>query len=344
MAIRQLKDLELSKTMAPNLLKTMAIKLTEMAQGRYLITPKHIEDSLLQLEIMHKRGHDMLLGSGLSLYQSYGGRIRLFDCPDIPGFFPFIATTVAPTTSSSTPYNIGNKPTKVVYMNMHRLGQWSSDKNRFYGMSVASDLQSVFVNAVVAAYEQDGNIEKLFGTTAVMTNMSRLYTTLFYRVLINVAENDPGQEFEKDLIRFCVAKFFLMYCLGKDDNDTVDSIAFTSTKTVNTPSGQESIKSYLENIYIDFSSLSGFLQTLGRELYKSNINLSEFVVKWAVLYGEGTQLSIEYAPFFLYFLIAAKKNAHLGGLSSLGTARLSKELQASGLDKLYTAVMQVVKS
>ena len=227
---------------------------------------------------------------------------------------------------------------------MHRLGQWSSDKNRFYGMSVASDLQSVFVNAIVAAYEQDGNIEKLFGTTAVMTNMSRLYTTLFYRVLINVAENDPGQEFEKDLIRFCVAKFFLMYCLGKDDNDTVDSIAFTSTKTVNTPSGQESIKSYLENIYIDFTSLSGFLQTLGRELYKSNINLSEFVVKWAVLYGEGTQLSIEYAPFFLYFLIAAKKNAHLGGLSSLGTARLSKELQASGLDKLYTAVMQVVKS
>ena len=344
MAVRQIKDLELGKSMASNTLKTMQIKLMEMAQGKFLITPKHIEDSLLQLEIMHKRGHDLLLGTGISLFKDYGGRIRLFDCPEIPGYFPFIATVISPNSNAPAVYNIGNKPTKVIYMNMHRLGQWSADYERFTNLMVASDLQSVFINGVIAAYEQDGNVEKLFGTTAVMTNLARLYTTLFYRVLINVAENDPGQEFEKDLIRFCIAKFFLLYCLGKDNNNTIDAIAFASTKNVKSETEQTSIRTYLENIFIDFSSLSGFLNTLGMEFYKTNINLSSFVVKWAMLYGEGTNLSIEYAPFLLYYLVAAKKNARLGGMSSLGTARLIKELQSNGLDKLYTAVAQVVKS
>ena len=62
------------------------------------------------------------------------------------------------------------------------------------------------------------------------------------------------------------------------------------------------------------------------------------------MYGEGTLFAIEYVPFFLYYLIAAKKNARLGGLSNLGTAKMSKDLLNEGLDKFYVAITSVIRS
>lgn len=329
MAIRSLNEIETK--IAANVQKELAAKLSEMAQDRYVISSKHIEDYVLQLEVANKRVHDQLLGGGLSLFKANGGRLRLFCTPTIPSYFPYITGQVKDSQG---------RYMRVVYMNMYGLGEWSLEGDRFLDVSVASDLQSVFVNGMIAVSILQQGAERIFGNTAVMNYLTKIYSFLFYKILSNVAQNDPGQDFEKDLIRFCIGKFFLMYVLKHEESDTVNSIAYNCVKN---RSSLSSILSYLENVDIDYSTFSGFLSSVAQEFYHTNVNLNEFANKWLLMYGDATGLAIEYAPYLLYFLIAAKKNARLGGLCAFGSARMTKDLNNEGLDKLYIAVSSLVR-
>ena len=101
------------------------------------------------------------------------------------------------------------------------------------------------------------------------------------------------------------------------------------------------IESQEETFNIDYSTLSGFLNSFGQEFFRDNISLVQFISSWVKLYGDGMLLAIEYVPYLIHFIFSPLHGTTLGG-----TCRLSmklSELQDEGLNKLYTAMINILR-
>ena len=81
--------------------------------------------------------------------------------------------------------------------------------------------------------------------------------------------------------------------------------------------------------------------TLGLALFNVGIDTHKFSLAWVHMYGEGLMLAIEYAPFLLHYLLAARVGAYLGGSTRLMN-RIA-DLNKDGLLKLYNEIIQIIR-
>jgi hypothetical protein len=179
--------------------------------------------------------------------------------------------------------------------------------------------------------------DQVFTNKVVLENLTRLYVRLFMNAVTKV-KSLVYDNIMQDTAKFIIAKFFLTYCLSKQPSETLNGYAYLSTSkkvSMSVIVGQE------ETLGIDYNTLSGFLSSFGREFFRDEISLIQFITAWVKLYGDGMLLAIEYVPYLLHFLFAPLHGTSLGGSCRLGM-KLS-ELQDEGLNKLYTAMINLLR-
>ena len=303
-----------------------------------VIAPNQIELELGQLKLSARSKTNNLLSEAISLYESNGGRIRLFDLTlnsnnsPIARHFPFIA--------AKAPLSGGDKVVApVVFVNLYGIGDWNADNTAYSVNSYNTDLRACLEGGLIAYKLQDGRASKVFSNPKTIIPLVRIYTNLFSNTVLKVMGTRYGSDiFKEELAKFNIAKFFQMYCLGLSDEQAVEETAY---KAIKAKSPIATIKSYNENLQIDFVTLSSFLKTFGLEFFKDEVNISEFSRAWMQLYGAGTLFAIEYIPYLLFFLCATMVGTTLGGSSKLALKR--KELDADGLGTLYMSLMSDIR-
>jgi hypothetical protein len=303
-----------------------------------VIAPEHIQPEILQLETKAKKNPG-LLPDALAYYKTFNGRIKLFNLGSttsgrspIPPFIPFLPGNARNRQLEGETGGRGVSP--AIFVNMYRIGKWAPDEKTYTIPGVSTDLFSCLETGVIAhKLLLEHKDEKVFSNPVVLNNLTNIYTSLFANAVVKTVVTF-GSEFNTDAARFLIAKFFLIYVLKKADSETVKEIAYNSIKNRTTMTGLESFE---ENYPMDYSSLSGFLKTLGEAFFSKPIELARFEISWVTMYGEGLLLAVEYVPYLLHFLFATFHGANLGGSTKLYN-RLP-DLQKDGLIKLYNAVI-----
>lgn len=335
----QLTQTELFSTRSPQYINgIMGAIRNKLSQNIGVINPQHIESILLDLKkyAKTKSASSPCLLNAIDLYENYGGRIQLFDLSsinnstvDIPSFFPFL-----PGNARRPDFN---RPIPAIYMNMFKLGQWSHDDSSYTNLFAITDLHTCLESGFIA-YKMviENKANDILSSGAVIENLTRIYTKLFYDALIKVPGNIPLQDFQQDAAKFIIAKFFLVYVLQKSEND--NSVNMYARLAANTSSTLTALQSYEENLGISYEKLSSFLSSFSMVFFNGrNTTISDFEKAWISMYGEGLAFAIEYVPYLLHFLFAPIHASRLGGSSRLD--KRYPNLQKEGLIKLYNAVM-----
>ena len=303
-----------------------------------VIAPNQIELELGQLKLSARSKTNSLLSEAIALYESNGGRIRLFDLTmnsntsPIARHFPFVA--------AKAPLAGGERVmAPVVFVNLYGIGDWNADNTAYTINSYNTDLRACLEGGLIAYKLQDGRATKVFSNPKTIVPLTRIYSNLFSNVVLKVMGTRYGSDiFQEELAKFNIAKFFLMYCLGNSDIESVEETAY---KAIKAKSPISTIRSYNDNLQLDFVNLSSFLKTFGMEFFKDEISISEFSRAWMQLYGAGTLFAVEYIPYLLFFLCASMVGTTLGGSSKLALKR--KELDSDGLGTLYMNLMSDIR-
>ena len=311
-----------------------------------VIAPEHIQTALVDLKSRSKKStYYAFLSEAIALYETRG-LIRLFNLSSasggrskIPTIIPFIRG-IARNRYKENDETMNNQGRDtVLFVNMYRIGNWSSDESSYLGVSTLTDLYTCLETGVIGYKVLIENYgDKLYSDKNVLEYLTKIYTYMF-ALAIQKTKTTFGDDFKTDAAHFLISRFFLLYVLNKTDTDMIDDYAYTSVRN---RSSLESMKSFEEISEIDYSSLSGFLKTFGEAFYNGEvIRLPDFENRWVQLFGDSTGLAIEFAPFLMHFLFAVLHGASLGG--TLRLSRQYNELNKLGLPKLYTAVVNVLK-
>jgi hypothetical protein len=314
----------------------------KLNQNVGVIAPEHIQPELLQLETKAKKAPGLLVDA-ISYFKNFNGRIRLFNLGStvagrspIPPFIPFLPGNARNKQLEGETGGRGVSP--AMYVNMYRIGRWSSDEKEYTGVSAATDLFATLESGVIA-YKLliENKTTKVFSNDTIVANLTNIYTSLFSNAVVKTA-NMYGDDFNTDAARYLIAKFFLRYVLKKPDSSTIEDFAYNSIKNRTSLLG---LQSFEENYPMDYSSLSKFLKTFGEAFFNKAIDLARFQQSWLSMYGEGLLFAVEYAPYLIHFLFSTYHGANLGGSTKLYN-RLP-ELQKDGLIKLYNAVISELR-
>lgn len=311
-----------------------------------VIAPEHIQTALMDLKTRSKKSsYYAFLPEAISLFETRG-LIRLFNLSNasggrsrIPTLIPYMRG-VARNRYKEDDKSMNNQgKDTVLFVNMYRIGNWSSDESSYIGLNTLTDLYTSLETGVIG-YKLliENYADKLFSDKNVLEYLVKIYTHMF-ALAIQKAKTTFGDDFKTDAAHFLIAKFFLLYVLAKTNTDVIDDYAYMAVKN---RSSLESMRSFEDISEIDFTSLSEFLKTFGEAFYNGEqIYLSDFENRWVQLFGDSTGLAIEYAPFLIHFLFAVVHGASLGG--TLRLTRQYNELNKLGLPRLYTAVVNVLK-
>lgn len=333
---------DMPDTFKNNLNSALRMKLY---QNIGIITPKHIELEILNLEAYAKKksSSSLLLLDAIKLYTKSGGALQLFDLNltdspnesvDIPPFLPFIPGYARPSNNTG-----GQKATPAIFVNMYRLGKWSADGNSYDDLFPLTDLNASLESGYIA-YKMiiEKKADDILATPTIMENLTRIYTKLFFDAITKTPGSLVLRDFQQEMGRFIIAKFFLIHDLQQTNNDLINSYAY---KISNSNSSIQALIEYESNLQITYDSLSGFLSSFGSAFFLGvPTNLPDFEKAWIAMYGEGMPFAIEYIPYLLHFLFAAVHNSRLGGSSKL--IRRYPDLQKEGLAKLYSGVIVAV--
>ena len=338
----QLTQSELFSTRSSLFLnQVMGAMRSKVSQNMGVIQPHMIESALLDLKkyAKTKTAASPCLLDAIDLFENYGGRIQLFDLSspsygksDIPSFFPFLPG------NAKRPDMVKQIP--AIYMNLFKLGTWNADDSQYEGIFPITDLHTCLESGFIA-YKLivERKADEIFANGTIVDLLTRIYTKLFYGALIKVPGNLPLVDFQQEAAKFIISKFFLVYILQKQEKDQMTNMLAKSAS--NCVSSVNALQSYEENLGIDYSKLSNFLNSFGMVFFNGHpTTLSDFERAWISMYGEGLALAVEYVPYLLHFLFAPIHASRLGGSS-----RLDKQLpnlQKEGLIKLYNAVISAV--
>lgn len=339
----ELYKLQLSQGEINNIRAAVGMKLNQNVGD---IAPEDIEEQLLQLKTRSKTSYYALLPEALSLYEQRG-LIRLFNLGStnngrspIPAYMPFLAANARNRVKEQN--NLVNTPAaqdRAIFVNMYRIGNWTSDELRYTNLSAATDLYSCLETGVIAyRLTVQGMANKVFEDKSVIEYLTKIYTSMFAQTVIKTKVTFGGQDFQNDAASFIIARFFLLYVLKKVDNETTNDFAYLAIKN---RTSIDALISYEQTAMIDYSSLSNFLKTFGEAFFNDPIKLIEFENNWLKMYGEGMVFAIEYVPYFLHFLFSAFHGAMLGG--SIRLYNRIDELKKLGLPKLYNAVINALR-
>ena len=332
--MRKLNDIELYKRYLSaselnNIRSAITMKLNQNVGN---IAPEQIQPELVQLRTRSKNSYFALLSDALALYEQRG-LLKLFNLgttnsgrSPIPSYMPFIA---AP---GSTPND------RAIYVNMYRIGNWAQDESSYNNLSAGTDLYACLETGVIA-YKMtvQGMADKVFESKQVLEYLTKIYTSLFAQTMVKT-KTKFGSEFQTDAAYFMIARFFLLYVLGKSDTGMTDDYAYMA---ITHRSSMEALKAFEANNMINYDSLSGFLKSFGETFFSEGIILSEFENNWVRMYGEGMVFAIEYVPYLLHFLFASLHGATLGGSTRLFSR--AEDLKKLGLPRLYNAVISALK-
>ena len=314
----------------------------EIISGKGNILPEQIE-KLSELQDYAKKSSTSspLLVPALDMYLHNTG-IKLFDLnfgvsssslksSDMPPFIPFFPA-VDPED---------HKPK--IYVNMYRLGPWSSDDKYYEDLAVLTDLQTALESAYIG-YKLilENKADSVLNNAIVKQRLGSIYAQMSYRSFVKV-QKYPLADFQLEMIKFVLAKFFFIYILQNSvDDQTVNSYAMMCAGS-RPGSSLSTYVSYEETLGIDYTNLSRFIKSINNSFFNGHqISLSDYSSSWLQNYGELAIFAIEYVPYFLHMLFSSLHNSRLGGGSKL-TMRKDLDFKMDDLRVLYNNICSLVK-
>lgn len=287
-------------------------------------TNEHISTQILQLKNMRKTAYYPMMSQVFAMSVQTDQVIPFaFDNADIPPVIPYVIF--------KTQYN--GKTMLRTYVNLFKIGKWNVEKTEFHitPLDLYSCLESGVMSHLMLV---DGKKDKVINNSTVLETSSRIYSNFFFKI-IEKAKKSINSEFQQDLVLYFIAKFFLINVLEKPDGSLVDDIAYQAIKNRTTMS---SIKNIEAANTIDFTSLKGFLETIGEFLDFGKLTYLDLAINWAKLYGETTIFAIEYFPYLLHFLFSGLRGSHSIS-SQMARRRDEYDRDAS---RLYSAVISIL--
>jgi hypothetical protein len=324
----------------------------QLSRNIGVIAPNQIESEMLILKSSSRVKSNRLMLDAINLYEGNNGRIRPFDLnitrnstgSPIDRSIPFFMGKAPMSSSYNETKQSGNQSNyiPVMFVNMYGLGTWNDDATRYSVNSIQTDFASALEGACLAYNLNWNNGEKIFDNPKITITLTRIYTYLFKNALYSVVQLPPkstDDELTSDELAYHVSKFFIKYCLQKNDDKYIDDVAYSAIRSKFPLSSILDMAKYRG---INYDTLSGFLASIGKEMFGDEITLIQFVSKWQKLYGGGMSYAIEYIPYLLFFLIALINNSTMGHTSSLINRRSA--LISEGLNILYREILATISS
>lgn len=312
--------------------------LGKINAGYNLVTPDHVGSELIKLKNNARRSGSSIIGSAIGEYERLGGRVRIVNLTDqqgrsvIPSVIPFMVSILDIDSVKKNP---------VILMNAHRIGRFTNDNEDYTGLNANTDLFALLESGeIMFRLTALNKSDALKSNQRLLENLTKLYTSLFSQAVVRTSSTSLGGvgSFNNEMLTYLTAKFFLLYALELNSEDTASQLAFKLTTRTQT---LDALKLFEENTGISYESLSSFLETLGSALFNSPMDIHKFSLNWVSMYGEGTMLAIEYVPFFIHFMLATRVGAYLGGNSRLMAYR--NQLEKMGLPRFYNELVSVLK-
>jgi hypothetical protein len=222
------------------------------------------------------------------------------------------------TGNAQAVVNLGAFTTK------NREGQFTIEPRVLFGLLQAGTI-------LLGSYE---NWNKLTMDSDVLKSASKAYSQMFCQVLDRMYGINL-QALKSDIIHYSVAKFFLLYVLGKSDNDTTESLAMncathgTTKNTLSAAGAQISDDAY--------RSLPGFFAELSHIDGLQGLSFVGFMENYAKMYGDGAVYSVEFFPTLVHTLAGA-----------LAGSRITRDYQVEQVagnvsPDVYNAVTRILR-
>jgi hypothetical protein len=178
------------------------------------------------------------------------------------------------------------------------------------------------------------NENKIINNVSILKKAAKIYTRMFARCLDRLYSLSL-EEIQADRASYCIAKFFLIYVVGKTDNETVKGIA-TSCIPNNSP---KSVFERLEGEYeLDYTSFPGFIKDLSQVIPSlGTLSLRAFVEAWSRMYGDSTFLSIESFQYFAVNIFSAATS------SALNNEGIINNLAGKDVSELYQEFFRIIR-
>lgn len=315
--------------------KTSNLKIAwaKVLQGVGIIEPQHLETQLFNLKKSTMMKTSPLLQTAINAYENLGV-VKLFN------------TAGLNSNSNNMPITMPYVPSKnCVYMNMNKICEWSSSLDKINNLAELSDLKAVLEFGYVI-YQLTTNPrlnDQLFNNSIFIERLTSAYVYMFYNVICKClgASQTSAIDSTTTNLKYTIAKFFLIYCLEKQNGDAVNAIAYSVVK--NSSSTFNATQMFEENCNIDYSSLSNFLKTMAYSFFSNNLSIHEFGRTWMAQFGDATLAAAEYPMYLLYFLYATYYQARLGTNNVRLVTRHGKEQIGRDINKIMQIIYSTVR-
>lgn len=144
------------------------------------------------------------------------------------------------------------------------------------------------------------NESKICFNNTLVSAACAIYVRMLHRIIDSLfsLETIPLMSAQT---RYLLAKFFMLYMVEREDNETTDALAYKSSGSMVT---LQSIKGTLNLNEKSFNSLPEFLETLSDNvMILKDLDITSFMRKIIMSYGERSLLMLENYNYFLAIVI-----------------------------------------
>lgn len=298
-------------------------------KGVGIITPDKIEMPLFELEKSNRIRQTPITQSAIAAYKA-GGKIRLFNLTG--------NHTSDNNLGPEVPYILANPG--IVWINMNKICSWDPSLERIDDLMALTDLRAILeIGYVLYQLEVNHQKEQLFGNIQFIEKLTSMYTYMMYQAISKTLGASLVSETDTTAVnmKFAIAKFFLIYCLERQDDQSTDTIAYSVVK--NSSTTFTGVKMFEENSMLDYDTLSGFCKTFAIAYTNRSLSLNEIYTQWVRQFGEATQLAVECPMILFYFLYCTYYNAKLGAANTRLVTRIKEHINSD-----LTGMMKIVYS
>jgi hypothetical protein len=199
--------------------------------------------------------------------------------------------------------NVDGKPTAVV--NLRNYAFYDKNENlNIDPRTLFALMQSGFLNLKL-----NSEWNKISMNTTILRNTTAMYVRLFNKILDKMFGLNLNT-IKCDKVNYLIGKFFLIYIMGKEDNDVTSNLALSAIFNKTEPNIVKSIENDTTMVDV-YSSFQMLIVLLSKQEGMSKLTIRNFWENWFVMYGESTAFAMEFLPSLYEATFAAMVSARI---------------------------------
>lgn len=225
--------------------------------------------------------------------------------------------------------NVENKVCAVINLKLY------ATKDRMDNISIDPRTLFALIQAAYLHLQCQVNWKQLFMNTSIMKTSAMIYVKMFNKVLDKMFGINLNT-IKSDKINYLIAKFFLIYIFGKEENDVTNNIALGCVFNKTDPNVIQSIEADSSSLEC-YNSLEMLIILLSKQEGLSKLNIRSFLENWFLMFGESTAFAMEYLPSLYEAVFSAMLSARIN------RDNMFEHLLANETASLYSELTRILR-